>query len=92
MGTSVVNKYHKVPYDVYIGRGSIWGNLFVIGEDGNREEVIAKYEEYLLNSPELLQKVSSLYGKTLCCCCAPKPCHGDVLVEYADIACCQDPW
>jgi hypothetical protein len=27
--TTVVNKRHNVPYDVYIGRGSIWGNPFV---------------------------------------------------------------
>lgn len=84
--TKVVNKYHKVPYDVYIGRGSIWGNPFVIDKDGTREEVIAKYEQYLLNSPDLLAKVGSLYGKTLCCFCAPKACHGDVLARYAYMA------
>ena len=44
--TKVVNKYKHV-YDVYIGRGSKWGNPFVIGKDGTREEVINKYEEYL---------------------------------------------
>jgi hypothetical protein len=27
---------------VYIGRGSKWGNPFVIGRDGTRAEVIAK--------------------------------------------------
>ena len=41
--TKVVNKY-KQPYDIYIGRGSKWGNPFIIGQDGNREEVINKYE------------------------------------------------
>ena len=33
--TKVVNKYHE-NYDVYIGRGSKWGNPFVIGKDGDR--------------------------------------------------------
>jgi hypothetical protein len=28
---------------VYIGRPSKWGNPFVIGRDGSREEVIEKY-------------------------------------------------
>ena len=42
----VVNKY-KEDYDVYIGRGSKWGNPYRIGEDGTREEVIEKYRLYL---------------------------------------------
>lgn len=79
----VVNKYHKIPYDVYIGRGSIWGNPFVIGKDGTREEVIEKYEEYLVNSPELLSKLPELRGKTLACFCKPQKCHGDIIAKYA---------
>ncbi len=31
-------------YDVYIGRPGKWGNPFEIGKDGNRAEVIEKYE------------------------------------------------
>lgn len=79
--TKVVNKY-KQPYDIYIGRGSKWGNPFIIGQDGNREEVINKYEQYLLNNPELLERLYELKGKTLGCFCKPKPCHGDVLIKY----------
>ena len=79
--TKVVNKY-KQPYDIYIGRGSKWGNPFIIGQDGNREEVINKYENYLLNNPELLNSLHELKGKTLGCFCKPKPCHGDVLIKY----------
>ena len=79
--TKVVNKYKHI-YDVYIGRGSKWGNPFVIGKDGTREEVINKYEKYLLNSPELLNSLHELKGKTLGCFCKPKACHGDVLVKY----------
>jgi hypothetical protein len=33
--------------DVYCGRGSKWGNPFVIGRDGNREDVIRKYKEWV---------------------------------------------
>ena len=31
--------------DMYIGRGSPWGNPYVIGKDGNRTEVIARYRK-----------------------------------------------
>ena len=39
----------KDRHDVYIGRGSKWGNPFKIGEDGDRHEVIQKYRDYILN-------------------------------------------
>ena len=71
----------KEPYDVYIGRPSKWGNLFVIGKDGTREEVIKKYEEYVRNNKVLMSSIQELSGKTLGCWCSPKPCHGDVLIE-----------
>lgn len=66
-------------FDVYIGRPSKWGNPFVIGQDGDREEVIKKYEEWIRNKPELLKDIKELENKVLGCWCAPKACHGDVL-------------
>lgn len=71
----------KEPYDVYIGRPSKWGNPFVIGVDGTRDEVIEKYKAwvYLQSLP-----FEELRGKTLGCWCAPLPCHGDVLMELAN--------
>lgn len=74
----------REPYDVYIGRGSIWGNPFRLGPECSREQSIQQYREYLQNTPELLKKVRELRGKVLGCWCSPKPCHGDVLVEYAN--------
>lgn len=74
--------YHN--YDIYIGRGSIWGNPFIIGKDGDRSEVINKYRMYILNSKELLSKIPALKNKTLGCWCKPKACHGDVLKEIAE--------
>lgn len=71
----------KTPYDVYIGRGSIWGNPFVIGKDGTRKEVIEKYRNYLDGNELLKSKLDELRGKTLGCFCAPLACHGDVLIE-----------
>lgn len=82
MTTKVVNKY-KESYDTYIGRGSKWGNPFVIGTDGNREQVIAKYKQWITqgNGKYLLNNLHELQGKTLGCFCKPQACHGDVLIE-----------
>jgi hypothetical protein len=69
--------------DVKITRGTDWGNPFVIGEDGDRETVIAKYRKYLDMKDGLLHRLKSgeLSGKLLVCWCCPEGCHGDVLIE-----------
>lgn len=36
---------------VYIGRPNKWGNPFVIGRDGSRAEVIAKYRAWIVTQP-----------------------------------------
>eukprot|EP00761_Pharyngomonas_kirbyi_P013959 gb/GECH01013989.1/.p1 GENE.gb/GECH01013989.1/~~gb/GECH01013989.1/.p1 ORF type:complete len:115 (+),score=22.54 gb/GECH01013989.1/:1-345(+) len=72
-------------YDVYIGRPSKWGNPFKIGRDGSRAMVIAKYENWVSEQDELIEKVKKeLPGKVLACWCAPKDCHGDVLSALAN--------
>ena len=78
--TSVVN-LRKSPYDTYIGRGSKWGNPYIIGKDGTREEVINKYREYVLSKQELIGALTELDGKVLGCFCVPQRCHGEVLIE-----------
>lgn len=83
----VFNKYHRdAPADaVFIGRPSKWGNPFVMGRDGDRAEVIRRFEEYLLNNPELLRAAKTeLAGKDLVCFCWPNPCHGEVLIRHAN--------
>ncbi len=75
----------KQAYDVYIGRPSKWGNPFSVGKDGTREQVIDKYREWILD-PEQVNLIESLHeirGKVLGCWCAPKPCHGEILVELS---------
>ncbi len=69
----------KSPYDIYIGRGGDWGNPYVIGIDGTREEVIAKYREYIMGNKDLFNRIPELKGKILGCHCKPSACHGDVL-------------
>jgi len=78
--TVVVNLRNDL-CDIYIGRPSSWGNPFLIGRDGTRMEVIAKYRAWIRTQPTLLYALHELRGKRLGCYCAPQACHGDVLVE-----------
>jgi hypothetical protein len=72
-------------FDVFIGRPSTFGNPFVIGRDGTRAEVIAKYRAHLLGSPELLEAAKKeLRGRVMGCFCPPLPCHGHVLSEIVN--------
>lgn len=79
--TRVVNiKREKA--DVYIGRGSKWGNPYVISPpERTRAHVVAYYEIYIRTKPELMAALVELKGKTLGCYCAPLLCHGDVLIK-----------
>ena len=54
--TTVINIRNDKRYDVYIGRPSKWGNPFVIGRDGTREQVIKKYRDWIATRPELLAR------------------------------------
>ena len=74
----------KEDYDVYIGRGSKWGNPYKIGVNGTRKEVIKLYEESLYANSYLMESLHELEGKVLGCWCKPKACHGDVLVKLAN--------
>ena len=78
-------------FDVYIGRGSRWGNPYshkvgTLAEHvvGSRTEAIQKFEEYLLSNQDLMSSLEELKGKTLGCWCKPKSCHGDILLRYAN--------
>jgi hypothetical protein len=74
-------------YDVRIDRQTHWGNPFVIGKDGDREQVIAKYRAWIMepdNAHMIEMAKRQLRGKVLGCWCAPRACHGDVLMEIAN--------
>jgi hypothetical protein len=73
-----------------VGRPSVQGNPFVVGRDGNREEVIAKYRRWLwarLQEPDSGQEreLRRLLAKAvageleLLCWCHPLPCHAEVV-------------
>lgn len=87
----VVNKY-KESYDVYIGRGSVWGNPYSHIENtkakykvDSRDDAVDSYKYHLWDmikrgeiTTEMLVKLD---GKRLGCFCKPKKCHGDIIVK-----------
>jgi hypothetical protein len=78
---------------VYIGRPSLLGNPFKIGEHGTRDQVIAAYRGWLWQQIKSrgdvyreLQRLAAIAEQgdlTLICWCSQPdrhvPCHGDVL-------------
>jgi len=88
--TTVGHIKDKKPGDVYIGRGSPYGNPYVIGKDGDRTQVIEKFEKHfherMRNDTTFFKAVSELRGKHIVCYCSPKACHGHVIAEYLNIS------
>jgi hypothetical protein len=87
MRTVVVNLRDHA-YDVYIGRGSIFGNPYRITDIQDREEVIKRYRKWFLSKvdsdPKFREAVLELRGKILGCYCIPLRCHGEILVEWLE--------
>lgn len=85
--TLVVNKDRGEKYDIYIGRGSIWGNPYQIGIEGDRNEVIRKFKYdfdkgFLKASESFDHNISIVKGKIMGCHCKPAACHGDIIAAY----------
>ena len=81
----VYNERNKRSYE-YIGRGSYWGNPYVMHINGDdRDEVIRKFK-YDFDNDKFATKnksdVFKLYGKRLGCFCKPEACHGDILANF----------
>lgn len=76
----------KEPYSSYIGRGSIFGNPYVIGQHGTREECVGYYKQwfnFIIRDKRFLDEVLKLKGQTLGCFCFPgELCHGQVIVDF----------
>lgn len=92
--TVLVAHCRREPYDVYVGRGrgSIWGNPYRIGPDGDRDTVIEKYRLWLMGQSELLARARiELRDKVLGCFCRPREgfqgrllCHAQILAGIAN--------
>ncbi len=76
------------------GEDGYFGNPIRIGARchrcGKRHEIGAEtlgcYRDYFTErvfaDPEFRRRIAQLRGKRLVCFCKPKPCHGDVIVEW----------
>ena len=81
--TTTVGHMKRDQCDIFIGRPSILGNPFKIGNNGTRKEVIDKYKDYFYKSKELKQYAEvNCKDKILGCYCNPLACHGDIIAEY----------
>ena len=77
----------KMVKEIYIGRGSVFGNRFVMGKDGSRESVIRKYRMDLKHKDKIFWKnietlrmlVHAGYEIRLLCFCSPLTCHGNII-------------
>jgi len=71
---------------------SPWHNPYKVGQRGINcaSDAVAAYERYLSRRPDLIARIRpELRGKVLGCWCKKKgkanaPCHGDVLVRWAE--------
>lgn len=74
-------------YAVLIDRTTSLGNPYVIGRDGNREEVLQQFEAYardrIRRDANFRATVRSLLVADLLCWCAPLPCHGNIYHKLA---------
>lgn len=69
---------------VYVGRGSQWGNPFVVGVHGTASECVEKYRHWLDRNRDSM-KLDFLRGKNLACWCRiGNPCHADILLSEAN--------
>ncbi len=79
----VINIRVGRPADQYIGLGSFWGNPYA--NTMSRGAAIKAYEKrlrrFLDSDAGWRVELKALSGKTLGCLCAPRPCHGDILVK-----------
>ena len=85
MTTRVVNR--KVdPFDVYIGRGSFWGNPVKLKSRDPLDVVdcLLGYVAHLEADMNIALHAATLQGYTLGCYCKPGRCHGDILARIAD--------
>ena len=69
-------------------RSGPFGNPFPMRTPtlSERERAIAKYREWVMQRPEMVELIKTQQGKPWVCHCAPKRCHCEVNVEIANTA------
>ncbi len=92
--------HRDLPYDIYIGRPTRWGNKFSHKSETlaefrvtTREEAVYSHAKWLMTQPDLLADVHTLKGLVLGCWCdkhrapfdpAKHLCHGHVYAWLAN--------
>jgi hypothetical protein len=67
---------------VRVDRGTLFGNPFVLGSDGDRDAVCDAYRDhYLPHKPSIKKAIPTLKGKVLICHCYPERCHAESLIS-----------
>lgn len=96
---TVANRHTATPEQlkkaIYIGRPSALENPFVMGKDGDRDEVVRKFTHHFTRAlmrrvPEIENAFRALRPTDiLMCFCDPKPCHGHVIRDLYERLCCS---
>lgn len=81
--------WRKPPDAVVVSRPSKWGNPFRIDAAHERADVVRMFRTWLTGKDpravKMRAEIGELRGKDLLCYCpTPGPCHGDVLLEFAN--------
>ncbi len=93
----VVNLKHHRGESTRVCRPTLYGNPWVLGPDGTRDEVCDRYEAWLREGRNfghpaateqrrqfILNSLFALRGKVLSCHCAPQRCHAEVLIALIE--------
>lgn len=69
---------------VFVGRPSMWGNPFKVGDPGVPDRATAV--ECFEGLYGMIDGLDELRGKDLACWCPlDEPCHADILLEWANM-------
>ena len=81
-------RHKKCPDDsVRVDRSTPYGNPFIIGKDGDREQVCLMFSIWIRHPDQTALREKGkleLKGKDLCCWCAPERCHASTWIEIAN--------
>jgi hypothetical protein len=82
----VLNKrLHGVPPGaILVDRTTPYGNPFKMYSESEREKVCNEFEAWAPSLPKFDQYLRELQGKNLVCHCAPKRCHADAWLRWAN--------
>ena len=71
---------------LYVGRGSKWGNPFVVCSYRTAEQAVDEYKKSIAKFDDCKEYIQrELKGKNLACWCPlDSPCHADILLDIAN--------